>query len=47
MDNFEWLQGLGPRFGLYRVDFQSLERTATPTVAWLRSVAQSGKLRTP
>ena len=29
MDNYEWLEGLRPRFGLYRVDFDSLERVAT------------------
>jgi beta-glucosidase len=29
MDNYEWLQGLRPRFGLYRVDFDSLERRPT------------------
>jgi len=29
MDNYEWLEGLRPRFGLYRVDFETLKRTAT------------------
>lgn len=29
MDNYEWLEGLRPRFGLYRVDFDSLERRPT------------------
>ncbi|MGC4117385.1 MAG: family 1 glycosylhydrolase [Myxococcales bacterium] len=47
MDNFEWLEGLGPRFGLYRVDLQTLERSATPTVAWLKRVAKTGELSTP
>jgi beta-glucosidase len=27
MDNFEWEKGYRPRFGLYRVDFATLERT--------------------
>jgi beta-glucosidase len=44
LDNFEWLEGIGPRFGLYRVDFETLERTPTPSVAWLREVARTGQL---
>jgi beta-glucosidase len=47
LDNFEWLEGLGPRFGLYRVDFENLERTPTPTVEWLRKVIESGRLTVP
>lgn len=34
MDNYEWLEGLRPRFGLYRVDFDTLERTPTGASAW-------------
>ncbi|MHB8844101.1 MAG: glycoside hydrolase family 1 protein [Nitrospirota bacterium] len=30
IDNYEWLQGLDARFGLYRVDFNTLKRTPTP-----------------
>jgi len=30
MDNFEWAEGFAPRFGLYRVDYETLARTATP-----------------
>ena len=30
MDNFEWADGFAPRFGLYRVDYPSLERSPAP-----------------
>ncbi len=29
MDNFEWIKGFGPRFGLYHVNYETFERTAT------------------
>jgi len=47
MDNFEWLEGWGPRFGLYRVDFETLERKETAACRYFRSVATSGKLLSP
>jgi len=34
MDNYEWLEGLRPRFGLYRVDFGTLERRPTAVSSW-------------
>jgi beta-glucosidase len=34
MDNYEWLEGLRPRFGLYRVDFETLERRPTAASAY-------------
>ena len=30
MDNFEWAEGFGPRFGLYRVDYETMERIPGP-----------------
>ncbi|MDA8169653.1 MAG: family 1 glycosylhydrolase [Nitrospiraceae bacterium] len=32
MDNYEWLQGFDSRFGLYRVDFDTMERKPTSAV---------------
>jgi beta-glucosidase len=29
LDNFEWTEGFGPRFGLYRVDYETLGRHST------------------
>jgi beta-glucosidase len=37
-DNFEWAEGFGQRFGLVRVDFDTLERTPKDSYAWFRDV---------
>ncbi len=34
IDNYEWLQGLDARFGLYKVDFNTLERKPTPAATY-------------
>ncbi len=39
LDNFEWLQGYGPHFGLYSVDRSTMTRTATDTVRVYGDVA--------
>lgn len=44
LDNFEWLEGFEPRFGLYRVDPDTLERSPTRAAALFRAIAQSWAL---
>ncbi|MGQ0838755.1 glycoside hydrolase family 1 protein [Actinokineospora sp.] len=44
LDNFEWLKGYPPRFGLYRVDRTTMERTPTEAVGVYAAIAGSRKL---
>ncbi len=41
LDNYEWLQGLDARFGLYRVDFETLTRSPTFAVNYYAYLIQS------
>lgn len=41
IDNYEWLEGLDARFGLYRVDFDTLERKPTNAAAYYSYLIRS------
>lgn len=38
LDNFEWALGYGPRFGLVRVNYETLKRTPKQSAYWYRDV---------
>ena len=44
LDNFEWMLGYGPTFGLVSVDRQTFARTPKPSLAWLGDVARRNGL---
>jgi beta-glucosidase len=41
IDNYEWLQGLDARFGLYRVNFKTLERIPTKAATYYSYLIKS------
>jgi beta-glucosidase len=41
IDNYEWLQGLDARFGLYRVDFKTFKRFPTSAATYYSYLIQS------
>lgn len=44
MDNFEWLFGYGPQFGLVAVDRDTQRRRPKPSADWLGAIARSNTL---
>ena len=44
LDNFEWISGYGPTFGLVAVDRETFVRTPKPSLAWLGEVARGNGL---
>ena len=44
LDNFEWAQGYGPRFGIIHVDYETQERRVRDSARFLAAVARSGRL---
>ena len=44
LDNFEWIHGYGPTFGLVSVDRETFVRTPKPSLDWLGRVAKDNAL---
>ena len=44
MDNFEWVSGYGPKFGIIEVDRATQKRTPKPSAYWLGNVARANRL---
>jgi beta-glucosidase len=44
LDNFEWLFGYGPKFGLIEVDRKSQRRKAKPSADWLGRIARNNEI---
>lgn len=44
LDNFEWAEGFGPRFGLIEVDYNTQKRTIRNSARGYSQICKSGKL---
>ena len=44
MDNFEWGYGYAKRFGIVRVDYDTLERLPKDSARWYAEVIRTGEL---
>ncbi|HWD00507.1 MAG TPA: family 1 glycosylhydrolase [Candidatus Sulfopaludibacter sp.] len=44
LDNFEWIFGYEPKFGLISVDRQTLRRTVKPSAHYLGEIARTGQI---
>ena len=47
LDNFEWVKGFGPRFGLYYVDYNTFERTPTKAASLYKEIIKHHKGSSP
>ncbi|MFC7406296.1 GH1 family beta-glucosidase [Georgenia alba] len=47
MDNFEWARGYSKRFGIVRVDYDTLERIPKDSARWYAEVVRTGIVRVP
>jgi beta-glucosidase len=45
LDNFEWILGYRPTFGLVAVDRATQVRTVKPSARWLGDIARANALR--
>jgi beta-glucosidase len=41
-DNFEWLEGFSPRFGLVEIDYETLRRTVRPSADAYAEICRTG-----
>jgi beta-glucosidase len=41
IDNFEWIKGFGPRFGLFAVNYETFARTERPSAEIYRTIVKS------
>ena len=44
LDNFEWAEGYGPKFGLYAVNRQTFKRTPRPSAAVYAEICKNNKV---
>jgi beta-glucosidase len=47
LDNFEWVHGYRPTFGLIGVDRETMQRTVRPSAEYLGAIARAGALLDP
>lgn len=47
LDNFEWIKGFGPRFGLFAVNYDSFERSARSSVTAYKSIIDTANRDAP